>query len=213
MKTQPRLPSLRHRLLARGRAAWLGAVCVALAPLGTQAASAPRQLLPNGDAELATSEPGWPDHWSRPTSGSFSWDEENGRRYIRLNTTEPGQVVLTYRSLPITPDIKAVQVSLRARVIGLKCGPQSWFDARVMSDFKTKDGQKLKGARTISFRRDTDGWVERSVRFAVPEGAALLELMPTLFQTYSGTFDIDELIVTAIDPAELAPAPAPAPAS
>lgn len=208
MKTQPNLPHLRKNLFAQGRAVLTG-VTLALAPLAAQPApaSAPTQLLPNGDMEAATSEANWPDHWSRPTAGSCSWDQDEGKRYLRMNVTEPGQVVLTYRSIALPPEVKAVQVSLRARVIGLKCGAQSWFDARIMADFKTKDGQKLKGAKAIVFRKDTEGWVERSVRYAVPEGASVLEIMPTLFQAYSGTFDIDEIIITPIDPAEVATAP------
>jgi hypothetical protein len=214
MKTRHPIPSPGNLSFASVRAFALGLVFASV--LGAQEPPvAPVQLLSNGDLEASTSEPGWPDHWSRPSAGSSSWDEEDGRRYLRLNVTQPGEVVLTYRSITLPPEVKAVQLSLRARVIGLKCGPQAWFDARVMADFKTKDGEKVKGAKVIAFRKDTDGWVERSVRFAVPDGAAVLELMPTLFQAYSGTFDIDELLVTPIAPEEINPAPVriPAPAA
>lgn len=209
MKTQPRPSFFRDLVSAHVRAALLGAVV--LSPMGAWSApvESPTQLLPNGDFESATQEANWPDFWSRPTAGSCSWDQEDGRRYLRMNVTEPGQVVLSYRSITLAPEVKALQVKLRARVIGLKCGPQSWFDARVMADFKTKEGQKLKGAKAIVFRKDTDGWVERTVSYPVPEGAAVLEIMPTLFQAYSGTFDIDELIVTPVAPAAQAAAPAP----
>ena len=199
--------------LARLRAGALGLVFASALGAQIPAPAAPAQLLSNGDLETSTSEPGWPDHWSRPAAGSCSWDKEGERRYLRLNVTEPGQVVLSYRSITLPPEVKAVQLSLRARVIGLKCGPQAWFDARVMTDFKTKDGLKLKGAKAISFRKDTSDWVERSVRFAVPDGAAVLEIMPALFQAYTGTFDIDEILVTPIDPAEVNATPAPPPAS
>lgn len=212
MKTRLQLPSLETAAFARVRASVAVLVFAFASALGAQASAAPGQLLPNGDLESATAEAGWPDHWSRPAAGSYSWDEESGRRYLRLNVTEPGQVVLSYRSITLPPEVKAVQLSLRARVIGLKCGPQAWFDARVMTDFKTKDGLKLKGAKAISFRKDTGDWVERSVRFAVPDGAAVLEVMPTLFQAYSGTFDIDEILVTPIEPSEVGAAPAAAPA-
>jgi|GEM_PF-756858 hypothetical protein len=165
-------------------------------------------LLSNGDFEVSTVEAHWPDHWSRPKAGSSSWEIEDGKRFLRINATAPGELVLVYRIVNIPSGVKAVELSLRARVIGLKCGPQPWFDARVMTDFKNAAGVKVKGARPISFRKDTDGWIERKVRFAVPEGAVAFEIMPSLFRTYSGTFDIDEIQLAVIDPAQLNPAPA-----
>lgn len=178
------------------------------AALAQTPAPAPAPLISNGDFETSTQEANWPDYWSHPQAGSSSWEMEEGKRYLRLNATAPGEAVLVYRIITIPSGVKALELSLRARVIGLKCGPQPWFDARVMTDFKNPAGVKIKGAKTINFRKDTDGWVERKVRFAVPEGAVAIEIMPTLFQTYSGTFDLDELQLKAIDPAELAP-PAP----
>ncbi|RYZ87018.1 MAG: hypothetical protein EOO68_28145, partial [Moraxellaceae bacterium] len=37
----------------------------------------------------------------------------------------------------------------------------------------------------------------------MPEGAKMLELMPTLFQVQSGTFDIDDITLTPTDAAPL----------
>lgn len=185
---------------------FLGGVFSAGARAETPAAP---PLITNGDFELSTIEPNWPDHWGQPRAGSFSWEAEEGRRYIRLNATAPGETVMLFRSIPIPAGAKALKLTLRGRVIGLKCGAQPWFDARVIADFKNPAGQKLKGAKPITFRKDTDGWVERSVSFAVPEGAAVIELMPCVFQAYSGTFDLDELQLTAIDLATLNPPPAP----
>lgn len=166
-------------------------------------------LISNGDFEASTTEANWPDYWSHPKAGSSSWEAEEGKHFLRINATVPGEMVLVYRIVTIPTGVKAVELSLRARVIGLKCGPQPWFDARIMTDFKNSSGEKIKGAKPLTFRKDTDGWVERKIRFAVPEGAVAIEIMPTLFQTYSGTFDLDELQLTAIDPAALNPAPAP----
>lgn len=211
MTTLPRSPLAGDAALARLRIVAIGLLFASA--LGAQTPPAAGQLLPNGDLEAATVEANWPDYWTRPSAGSSSWDAEEGRRYLRMNATAPGEVVLTYRSINVPAEVKALQLSLRARVIGLKCGPQAWFDARVIVDFKNKDGQKMKGAKTIVFRKDTDGWVQRTVSFSVPEGAAVLEIMPALFQVYSGTFDIDEIIVTQVaEPPAAAPAAVPAPA-
>lgn len=165
-------------------------------------------LIRNGSFETATTDPTWPDAWNSPRLGSWSWEkDEAGGRYVRLNTTEPNQVLLLYQLVDLPADVKALELTLRARVIGLRCGTESWFDARVMTDFKSASGAKVRGAKTITFRKDTEGWVERKVTFTVPEEAVALEIMPTLFRTYAGTFDIDEIALRSVPaPAPVAPA-------
>jgi hypothetical protein len=86
-------------------------------------------------------------------------------------------------------------------------GAQLWFDARIMADFKSAAGAKVKGAKPLVFRKNTD-WVERKVSFLVPEGAVALEIMPALTQVDAGSFDIDDLTVEVIDPASIPQAPA-----
>lgn len=164
-------------------------------------------LIANGDFESATDNPNWPDGWSPPKAGSSSYESEDGRRFLRINSTAPGETIILYRNVAIPAGVKAVELSLRARVIGLQPGAQPWFDARVLCDFKSISGAKLKGAKAIAFRRDTDGWAERKVRFAVPEGAVSIDIMPSLFQVYTGTIDLDEVQLKEIDPAEIAAAP------
>jgi hypothetical protein len=161
-------------------------------------------LIGNGDFETANDNPNWPDGWAKPKAGSCSYEIEDGRRFVRINSTAPGETIILYRNVMIPAGVKAVELSLRARIIGLQPGAQPWFDARVLADFKSISGVKLKGAKPISFRRDTDGWVERKIRFAVPEGAVSIDIMPSLFQVYTGTIDLDEVQLKEVDPAEAA---------
>jgi endoglucanase len=42
-------------------------------------------------------------------------------------------------------------------------------------------------------RKNTEGWVEKTQSFLVPEGAATIAFMPTLFQVESGIFDLDDI--------------------
>jgi hypothetical protein len=44
----------------------------------------------------------------------------------------------------------------------------------------------------------------------VPEGAVSIDIMPSLFQVYTGTIDIDEIQLTEVDPAETSAPAAPA---
>jgi endoglucanase len=72
-----------------------------------------------------------------------------------------------------------------------------------MMEFKDAAGKKLSTKPPApNTRKDTDGWVERSVRFLVPVEALTLEFMPTLFQVDRGTFDLDDV---RLKPTEAAP--------
>ncbi|MBI1248879.1 cellulase family glycosylhydrolase [bacterium] len=79
-----------------------------------------------------------------------------------------------------------------------------WFDARIMLEFQGNDGKKLSGKPSPPYtNRNTDGWVEKTKTFLVPEDALTLIFMPSLFQVKSGTFDLDDITLRPTDPAPL----------
>lgn len=180
----------------------LASACVA-APASKKvtppAASANASLIINGDFEVAGVDTSWPDGWARPNAGEPSWVLEDGTHFVRLRATAPGQTLLLHRVIPLPASAKALKFSARVRVTDLTPGAQPWFDARIVTDFKNSEGAKIKGAKTLTFRKDTD-WVEKTVSFLVPEGATSIEIMPSLFQVEGGSFDVDDLTLVAIDP-------------
>ncbi|GAT35417.1 cellulase [Terrimicrobium sacchariphilum] len=160
-------------------------------------------LLKNGDLETDANSDQWPDDWSKAKVGG-SWEAEEGNHFIRLKASEPDQMIMIYREIPIPAGAKALQLKFRARVSGLQIGTSSWFDARIMMDFLGADRQVVKpGPPAPSFRKDTEGWVDKDVTFLVPEGTKILKFMPTLFKVTAGTFDIDNLSLTVIDDTEV----------
>lgn len=159
-------------------------------------------LLPNGNFESDANADQWPDGGPRGKDGA-RWVEEDGNHFLRLTAVEPGKLVLLYQSVPVPGGVKALEMTWRMRVTNLKKGSQAWFDARIMMDFKDKEGKKLKGAPAPNTGRSTDGWVDRSVSFLVPEGARTLDFMPALFQVESGTFDLDDVVLRPVDAAPL----------
>lgn len=179
-----------------------------IAPLIAFALTSPAALLadggnlvPNGDFSAATRDPAWPDHWGKIKTGKCTWETDaDGKRFMRLESTAPGQTVLQYRVILIPADARAVELSCRARVTGLKRVPGQWFDARIMTNFLSgfPTGPKVKGARPVAFNRDTEGWVEKRVTFNVPDGAKAIELMPTLFQVEAGQFDLSEVALRVV---------------
>jgi len=159
-------------------------------------------LLSNGNFEADTNRDGWPDDWGRPKEAL--WMEEDGNHFLRMSATEPDKMILVYRSLDLPEGTNALELSWRQRVSHLKPGKEPWHDARILLEFKDANGKKLPHPPPAPYsRRNTDGWVERSCRFLVPQEALTLEFMPALFQVGQGTFDLDDVILKPTDPAPI----------
>ena len=163
--------------------------------------SAEKPLLSNGDFESHQKAEAWPDDWEHAKAG-LTWEEEKGNHFLRFTSTEPGKMLLTYRAIPLPAEVKALEISWRWRVHDLKPGKQAWFDARLMLDLKDAAGQKMPGGPPAPYtRKDIPDWTEKKITFLLPEGARTLEFMPALFQVTSGSMDLDDVAVRAIDPA------------
>lgn len=146
--------------------------------------------------------PGW-DHEGR-YANKENIVEEDGNHFLRLVSTEPGEMVLDYRPMDIPAGAEALELTWKQRVTDLKTGDKPWFDARIMAEWKDVHGNKVKGSSSLGYtRKDTDGWVEKTKDFLVPEDAAQLVLMPSLFNVKSGTFEIDDLVLKPTDPAPI----------
>ncbi len=174
-----------------------------------------KSLLPNGDFEAATKSKDWPDAWPHPERAT--WEKEGDNHFLRLTPPKADATLTVYRVVDVKPDHKGYEFRFRVRYENLKRGPEVWHDGRVILDFKDKDGKKLKGGPGApNFKGTSKGWVEKSLAFAVPEGAVKLEVMPALFKVAGGTFDLDDLVLTPITDAaaleKLKKASAPAPA-
>lgn len=159
-------------------------------------------LLPDGRFETDATDDQWPDGWGRPKTGGI-WIAENGNHFLRLTASTPGEMVMLFQQVRIPAAVRAMELTWRMRVSDLQKGKQAWFDARIMMDFKDASGKKLSGAPAPNAGKNTDGWIERSVQFLVPEGVQTLDFMPTLFQVVRGTFDLDDITLRSIDPAPL----------
>ena len=88
-------------------------------------------------------------------------------------------------------------ISFEAKVTDVVRGSQSWFDARMMTDFIDSACKKVKTGPVIGGWKGTTDWfaVRKSVK--IPEGAPGIALMPTLFNVKSGAFEVRNLSVVA----------------
>ncbi len=169
-----------------------------------QAAETPAaSIATNGDFQTDADGDDVPDGWAPPKAGvSYATEETN--RYLHLASPKAGEMVLTYRQFHLPRGAKALELSWKQRTVDLKVGKNPWFDARILLQGKNAAGEKIAGSLPAPNTNKSSGeWVEKSVKFLVPEGARVLEFMPTLFQVQSGTFDIDDVVLRETDAAPL----------
>lgn len=159
------------------------------------AAAAQQPLLSNGDFETAKDDA--PAGWK--LAAGITWEKEGENRFLRLRSTEPGANVMVYRAIPITPDIDAMELKYKVRHENIVRGKQSWFDGRILLNFKDDKGNAVRPTPPHpSFVGTSANWQERAKHFRVPEGAVKLEMMLTLFQAKSGQLDFDDISLTAL---------------
>lgn len=170
------------------------AVCFAFAAPDLRAAN--DSLLPNGTFEIANPAGDWPQGWGRARHAS--WETEMGNRFLRLTSPAPGTHVSHFTEVTLPPQTEALELTFRRRVANLVLGENSWYDARIIMNFKLADGKKTASSRLPHTGRDSQGWEDVSLRFRVPPGAISLEFMPSLFRVESGTFDLDNIVLRPI---------------
>ncbi len=159
------------------------------------AAAAP-SLLSNGDFETANGDA--PKDWV--LKAGATWEKDGDNHFLRLKVQQPGEQVMVYRRVDLKPDLKALELKYRARWEGIERGKQQWFDGRIMMNFKDAAGDEVKpGPKHPSFNGTSKtGWVEKAEQFRVPDGAAYLEMIFTLFNAKAGQLDFDDISLTSI---------------
>jgi len=173
----------------------------AAAPATPPLAQGPN-LVSNGDFETDSKGKGWPDGW--PKGAGMTWEVENGKHFLRLVSQSPGQMLTAYREVPLDPSVKGVEISIRHRTAGVKRGSDLWNDARAVFHFVGADKKPIPPEpKPIIFSALAKDWTEKSIRVLVPPGAVKLVLMPSLFKALSGTLDLAEVRVVALDDATL----------
>ncbi|NQT86945.1 cellulase family glycosylhydrolase, partial [bacterium] len=171
-------------------------LALVLAACPTQAGGQ-EALLANGDFQSDADEDGKPDHWAVPEGASAK--VEGGNRFLRLHA-QPEKMLMVYRAVAVRPGHKAYALSFRVRINQLEPGKKAWHDGRIILDFKDAAGEKLEPGPPHPNFRGTRDWQTRRVEFLAPAGAATLEILPAMFMVESGSFDLDDMALTATDP-------------
>ncbi|MET0263731.1 MAG: cellulase family glycosylhydrolase [Rariglobus sp.] len=172
-------------------------VSLAFAPLLFAQSADPVSLLPNGTFENVSAGTGRPADW--PNAPFASWPIEDGNRFLRIQSVEPLKMHSLQVEVPVPADVRALELSFRARVTNLKKGEKPWHDARIIIDFQDAEGKRIGNAPPAYFAANTKGWQNRTTRFLVPKNVNTLVLMPALFEAQSGTFDLDDITLKPTD--------------
>ncbi|NLB69221.1 MAG: glycoside hydrolase family 5 protein [Lentisphaerae bacterium] len=170
---------------------------IAVFTLGATVTAAPKNLVANGDVKKSN-ESGGAENWPTPKDG-ISYPVEDGNRFLRITSTKPGGHFMIYHPVPIPAGTEALKMTFKVRWNDVERGGQSWFDARIMMEFKDDNHATVKGAPGApNFHGTSESWQTRELMCLVPDGAKFLALMPSLFQAKKGQLDIDDIVITPI---------------
>ena len=141
-------------------------------PYGS-AASAEASLVANGDFETAQ-DADKPAGWKLPLGAT--WEKEGENHFLRLKSPQPGANVMLYQAVKLTPETRALELKFKVRYVGIKRGKESWFDGRIMLNFKDANGNVCQPSpRPPSFNGTSVEWKEHAQQFKVPSEAVTLE--------------------------------------
>ncbi len=113
-----------------------------------------------------------------------------GRRDAVVPFKGEGQTGMVYTPVFFPADTEALVFTCEIRTEGVVAGEQSWFDARIMTDFIDASCSKVKGGPSIGGWTGTRDWTSVRKVIEVPAGAAGIALMPALFNVAAGAFEV-----------------------
>ena len=160
-------------------------------------------LIKNGDLEADSNMDGKPDRWGTAGDGN-EYVTEGGNTFLRMSSNDSSRMIMHYMNVDIPKGVEALELSWDWRVTGLKPGSEPWHDVRIMTKVLDTFGKRMKtGAGDPYLRSSTKGWRSKSMQILIPEGAYCIEIMPSLCYVKAGTFDLDNVKLTPMDPAAL----------
>lgn len=172
-------------------------------PNGNAGPAAPESLLSNADFQLDANSDGSPDDWKLGGEG-ISWERSEEKPFLRLTAPAPGKMISVFREVTIPEGVRGLEVEIRYRTKGVKAGEKNWHDARTIFHFLDADRKEVKPQPgPMVFGSEVSEWKVTRRQILVPENAAKLQIMPSLFEVKAGTLDLAEVRVTALDDAEV----------
>lgn len=176
-------------------------------PAASSSATTPSggaSFLPNGDFEAATAKPDWPDGWTNVAAGTITLEKgDDGKRFVRLVSGEPGQMIQMSSTVPIPAGMKGLEFTARFRTANVKFGASFLCDARTMFKFQDDAGNAVgKNPGDVIFSSHAKDWTDITRKFLVPEGATKIVVSPSINKAASGTLDLESVSLAPMPEAE-----------
>ncbi|MFA6287348.1 MAG: hypothetical protein WC661_08155 [Opitutaceae bacterium] len=183
---------MNHRLPLTSAA---GAALCVLLPFASVSRAQTGTPFFTADFESDANADNWPDGWTKPAG--VQWLAEDGNHFLRLEQTQPGASVFSYRKIPLPSGLTSCTLTFRVRLDQVVKGDASWKDARLVMHFLDAQGAKLKTKpKHPNFSGTTADWKPITLPITIPPGAVSMEVMPTLMMIDGGRFDIDDIKLT-----------------
>ena len=133
-------------------------------------------------------------------TGAVACASENlvpeSHRAFKLVQTEPGKMNMRYIQVNVPAKYEGITITAEVKYDDVVRGEQSWFDARIMSNWIDGNSQKKSGGPVIGGWKGSRDWFAVRKVVKVDPGAAGIALMPCLFNVKSGSLEMRGLCVT-----------------
>lgn len=178
---------------------WLCVSILALVAMVTSPLHAADNLFANGDLQAGSGTKA--DHWG--LKAGTTCESENGNRFLRISSTQPGKTVMTYREFYFKPEDagRFLHMTFKMRCNDIQRGDKPWFIGTLFIQFIDENGKKLSpGVRGVPRMSGTHAaWEDKTIDMVIPEKTAKLQVMPVLFNVKSGTMDFDDFTLSFTD--------------
>lgn len=158
---------------------------------GEAAPAKPANIFPAGDFEKLDAK-GKPVGWRLADAAHMQLQHENGNHFLRLHNDKTPAFTNTNVAVKLDPLWKGLRLKARLRAKGLKVGTEYYEDARLVTLFLGRTGQKTgPWAPGLEIKADAD-WSEYEVELTIPQGAVHLQLSLQMINAV-GTVDYDDI--------------------
>lgn len=157
-------------------------------------------LMKSSDFAGVAEAGGLPSGWIKGSAGLVTVETEGGATFLRLVSEQPDQLVEVSQEVLIPAEIKGLDYTASFRTAGVKFGKSFVNDARTRFQFLDAEGKAVKPSPGDAvFTSHAKTWTEVKRSFLVPAGACKLRLVLCLNKPASGTLDVRQVTLTAMN--------------
>ena len=137
-------------------------------------------------------ENGAPLRWTMDNRAQILQEDDN--KFLRITSENSRDTIFVSSQWKIKPEWKSIRVRARMRGANLKKGASPFDGARMQILFLDDKETLLQPIPPpLELKKDSD-WLDLQTQVAIPPGATIIKLLPSLSRT-SGLFDVDDVLI------------------